>query len=460
MGRGLLALAFLIAVLTAPGTARAAAANPTVTIPPAGIRGYPLWDSWWDLSEAGYEEHEYFLSGTAENVERTSSAPYTTRIIVTRPSDPEDWNGAVLLDWVNVTAQFENPVDSLEARELLLREGWAWVHVSAQAAGISPVPLLTPKTWDPVRYAALSHPGDDYADNIYSQVAQALKSPMGIDPLGGMPGPRRLIAAGQSQSAGRLDRYVRDEHRKVGVIDAFLIHGGGSKDHGAEGPDSPVLHLLSDREATRANPTSTNNYRLWEVAGTAHSDFWIGYAQVLGSGPRWLGVPKRSRADSEKLDRAAGNYGEQLHPLHAICVVAGAAFPMRYAVSAALHYLNRWVADGTPPPTGPRFRFSGTSLARDADGNALGGIRLPPIDVPVARYVSTACELGGVTVPFTELELLLRYPTHANYYARMVKKTNAAVASGFLLPEDAIDLLRRACAARNRWLDFGGGSCD
>ena len=46
-----------------------------------------------------------------------------------------------MLDWVNVTAQFENAVDTLEAREMLLREGWAFVHVSAQKAGLCCTPL-------------------------------------------------------------------------------------------------------------------------------------------------------------------------------------------------------------------------------------------------------------------------------------------------------------------------------
>jgi hypothetical protein len=34
----------------------------------------------------------------------------------------------------------------------------------------------------------------------------------------------------------------------------------------------------------------------------------------------------------------------------------------------------------------------------------------------------------------------------------MVGATNAAVAAGFMLPEDAEDLLSRACAAKTRWL--------
>jgi hypothetical protein len=41
----------------------------------------------------------------------------------------------------------------------------------------------------------------------------------------------------------------------------------------------------------------------------------------------------------------------------------------------------------------------------------------------------------------------------------MVTATDASVAAGFLLPEDATDLLARACAARNRWPGDPGADC-
>jgi len=436
--------------------------DPTVSGPvgTAGLRGHALWDSWFDLAAYGYEEDEYFVSGNATNATSGATAPYTTRIIVTRPADPDDFNGTVLLDWVNVTAQFENAVDSLEAQEYLLRDGWALVHVSAQSAGICCNPL-TPKVWDPVRYATLSHPGDAFAYSMFSQVAKAVKSPTGVDPLDGLPGARYLVAAGQSQSASRLDTYVRNAQADADVIDGFLIHGGGSKAYTAP-PAAPVLHLLSDAEAAVAAPTHDgDNYRLWEVAGSAHADFWIGYQQEFGQGPRTLAdAPQQSQADREAITATAGNYGEQPHPMHGTCILAGTAFPMRYSVSAALDHVKAWVRpDGPVPPAGPRFAFSGTTLARDTDGNALGGIRLAPIDVPVARYVSTTCGLGGITVPFTEAELLLRYPTHAAYYGAVAARVADNVADGYLLPEDAADLLARACDAKNRWGDLSGSDC-
>ena len=63
--------------------------------------------------------------------------------------------------------------------------------------------------------------------------------------------------------------------------------------------------------------------------------------------------------------------------------------------------------------------------------------------------------MPGDACPDTDAELQLLYPTHADYLCRMQQKTDAAVAAGFLLPEDAVDLMSRAAAATNRWLVAG-----
>src|SRR4029079_17421548 len=124
-----------------------------------------------------------------------------------------------------------------------------------QSAGICCTPL-TPKVWDPVRYGALNHPGDDYANDIFSQMAKAVRTHvvLGVNPLGDLT-VDKVLAAGQSQSASKLDTYVRKVQASTGVIDGFLIHGGGGKTWTTP-PAAPVLHLLSDREATPEEPNT------------------------------------------------------------------------------------------------------------------------------------------------------------------------------------------------------------
>ncbi len=244
------------------------------------------------------------------------------------------------------------------------------------------MPLLTPKLWDPQRYEALNHPGDAYSFDIFSQIAKAIRTPRGADPMGGLQ-VRKVLAMGQSQSGTRLHDYVALVQNEARVIDGFPVHadGGGDKSYPAD-PRVPVIQLLSEREASPAEPNVTRNYRLWEVAGAAHQDFRIGYHQVVGaSGRAVLDAPRQPATADEEMHEIAGSYGEQIHPLPLACIVAGTQFPLRYVVSAAIHHLDRWVKTGVPPPAGARYQFDGSGqLARDQFGNALGGIRLPSME--------------------------------------------------------------------------------
>ena len=470
----LLVGALSAALAIAPGVASSADDGPTVarstalagpvptpqlSKPPAGVHGHALWDSWHELRSFGYEQREYFVSGTARALDGTT-APYTTRIVVFRPRTEERFNGSVMLDWVNVTAQFENSVDILEAREMLLREGWAFVHVSAQSAGLCCTPL-TPKTYDPVRYAAIDHPGDQYAADMFSQIAKAIRSHRnGLDPMSDLR-VRQVIASGQSQSADKLYDYVVHHQRSARMIDGFLIHGNGTVKKTFPAPLSvPVLNLLSDREAEPEPPTKDPRYRLWEVAATAHSDLFIGYQSVHGNGPRVADQPPADRAGYRELIDAAGNYGQLPDPMLGSCLVAGATMPMHYTTSTALHQLNRWVRTGERPPPTPRYQFTPAGLlAKDQYGNTRGGIRLPPVAVPVARYESTACNLGGITIPFSDAQIQEMYPTFADYQAKMRRATDRAVRQGWLLRPDAVDQMRRVCAIRSRYPEADRGTC-
>ncbi|MFT5223142.1 MAG: hypothetical protein ACI867_001452, partial [Glaciecola sp.] len=464
--------ALLAAVVTSrPASAQSTTPSgpvPTVDGPigsDVGIQGHPLWDSWFALAPFGYEQAEYFVSGTASADDGSSTAEFTTRILVARPIDAEDFHGTVMLDWVNVTAQFENAVNSVTATPFLLREGWAYVHVSAQAAGLCCTPFLTPQTWDPVRYASMNHPGDAYAHDIFTQVARIFAHPTevvalgGTDPMDGLD-LEVIVASGQSQGGSRMSSYLQAAQPTAQVIDAFLQQAGGTKNYEAA-PTAPVIHLLGDREGSVADPTPWPTYRLWEIAGSAHQDLWIGRQQTEGQSVRLATTRQQTRAQAEALWLSAGNYGEQPDPRFNACVVNGAAFPTRYAVDAALWHLDNWVRTGTAPPQGDRFEFDGTALAKDDLENTLGGVRYAPLEVPIARYIADSCNLGGITVPLTEPELLARYASHADYYGALVTEVEADVAERFLLVEDAMDLLTRACAARNRWGELtASGPCE
>src|SRR5688572_2540896 len=62
-----------------------------------GIRGGAYNRSRFPLVN-GYVEEEFFYEGTAKDA-AGNTAPYKSRILVRRPSDPKVFNGSVVLDW-------------------------------------------------------------------------------------------------------------------------------------------------------------------------------------------------------------------------------------------------------------------------------------------------------------------------------------------------------------------------
>jgi hypothetical protein len=103
--------------------------------------------------------------------------------------------------------------------------------------------------------------------------------------------------------------------------------------------------------------------------------------------------------------------------------------------------MNRWIAEGVLPPSALRIQFAGAAIARDAHGNALGGLRLPHVDVPVARYSGEAVDacspLSGLTEFFDVATLAALYASQQAYEDQLRAATDAAVAAGFILPADA-----------------------
>jgi hypothetical protein len=82
------------------------------------------------------------------------------------------------------------------------------------------------------------------------------------------------------------------------------------------------------------------------------------------------------------------------------------------------------------------------TIMTDAHGNALGGIRTPQLDVPIATFTgeqpgAILCQLLGTTTLFDAATLASLYPSHDAFVAGYRKSLKRAVRSGFLLRPDA-----------------------
>jgi hypothetical protein len=382
----------------------------------------------------------------------TTKESYKVRMLVRRPADAARFNGIVVVEWLNVTALVEGAADFIQMQEELLREGYAWVGLGVQAAGVN-TPGRALKAWDPARYGTLNHPGDNYAWDIYSQGGQALRHPQGIDPLGGLR-IRQMLAAGRSQSAAFLIGYINAVHPLTHVYDGYFVHSrvGGTygfpdnvkavvppNPHIRADIDVPVfdLQMEGDYVALRshlARQEDSAHFRLWEVAGGAHSET-----------PRWvIEVPP-------PLDHSTN------------CKDPINAAPGHAVVKAALHDLAIWVRDGKAPPKAPLLEITDPAapdpIARDKYGNAKGGIRLPEVEVPTASVNglinSTAgpatpnapnfCRLFGITVPFEKDRLTALYPTHEAFVKQFDRSVDAIEKAGYWLKPEA-DEARKAAS--------------
>jgi alpha/beta hydrolase family protein len=483
---GHLAVLGLVSMLVVTASATMAAAvvpSPTVEGPITGGSGTPFVAATsFDLAQVGYMQQEYFISGTASAYTSTdtfksdgkwtaapaSSAPYKTRILVYLPTKPNKFKGTVVVEWLNVTAGLDAGPDWALTHTELIRDGYAWVGVSAQAVGVEGgttifgTPSVAPlKTVDPVRYGSLSHPGDSFSYDIFSQAGEALRHPTGVSPLGAVK-LKTVLATGDSQSAFRLVTYINAIHQSAGVYDGFLVHSRG--DIGAalsQAPqpaisvlgsapirsdlDVPVLIFETETDLVRLNyfaarQADSTMVRVWEVAGTAHAD-----AYSLDVGVTDAGKAAVDTTYSPPVQSIAGGF--------ITCDLPINQGPQHYVESAAIWALNRWVQKGTPPKqASPRLDVAAGSppvITRDANGNAVGGIRTPQEDVPIATLSGggqsgSFCSLFGTTVPFDSATLTSLYPKHSKYVSAVKKAKNAAVKAGFILKVDAAEIATAA----------------
>lgn len=449
----LCAASALVAVAPAAGTVqKQPVPDPKVSGP---VPGQPASLSAVDLGAHGYIEQEFFVEGTARayapagqltedgrwTVQTTTTAPYRTRVLVRRPKDPAKFNGVVETEWLNVSGGLDAAPDWGLGNAELLRGGFAWVGVSAQAVGVN-------RLKDDPRYAPLDHPGDSYSYDIYSQVAEAIRRPTGTNLLGSRRFKvKTLVGDGESQSAFRMVTYINAIQPQTDMFDGFFVHSrfavGAPVSEGGAGDipnptlvrtdiKKPVLVLESETDVPRhlsARQPDSAYYRLWEVAGTAHFDEDGLHALT--------GIPKEQMAVVPPLG----------------CAQRINSAPQRYVVDTAIHDLARWAAGGPAPPKAPLIATAEgpqPTVERDELGRARGGIRLPQVEAPVALLSGEPgggpgfCSLFGSTTAFDAARLASLYPSQQDYLAKFSKATEALQREGFLLPYDAREAKREA----------------
>lgn len=459
---------------------------PDVTLLPTTAESYPFGAASHqlvpqDLSREHYVEEEFLVSGTANVYTwpesgpadvRTADAPYTTRVLVRRPTNEQHFSGNVVVEMLNPSNLFDLNIGwSLAYREII-ENGDAWVGITAK-----PVSVEALQNFDPERYAALSFanplPLDDpnncavnapdtratergLAWDIYSQVGQWLKSDDPSNPLRYRSSDSQVEYAygfGYSQTGGYLVNYINAIHPLVvqsdgePIYDAYMVAVAGGAFAGAyplnqceSAPPAndprrqiadvgvPVMRIMSQSDylpgigSRRPDSDEPGDlYRHYEMAGAGHAT------------PDELYYSAKPE-DILRADRSVPPLSCNEGPR--------SRFPSAIFFDAALQNLDLWVRDGIAPPRSEPILVQNGAPVLDEFGNVQGGLRSPYLDVPTSTWFGTAtgasfCRIAGYERPFDDARLTELYGTKGGYIRQVRQSINELVDQRWLTKDDA-----------------------
>jgi hypothetical protein len=487
----LAAVAALVALGTAPALGAPAAPAPVTQAPGAGpatitgpipstaapgdpSRNYVFYSTPLNLRRAGYEEQEYFISGTATRYPSRPTAaqqeqaatpigtmPYETRIVVRRPVDPRRSAGVAVVDWQNVTAGHDIDTEWGADADFFVSHGWTWIGASVQNVGVNgaaagPTAGLGLREWNPQRYGALDVTDggkvldDSQSFDIYTQIGQLAKGTGRHDPLAGLH-LRDVYAGGASQSGAFLGVYYNTIQPLAHVYNGFLFALTDSALPPRPGVGTKAMRVFTETDivngegAVSQTVPDSATLRTWEIAGASH-------------------VPAYSTDPSETDFRATlgGIQTREFGPAAPVsCLNPGPSQVQSWAAfHAAYAALNAWVRRGIAPPHAQPLDLTSAgppaTFVRDQNGIVQGGVRLPDVAVPtalnngvngpasLANPLSAFCVLYGTNVPFTQAQLSALYPSNRAYRAKVTADVRRLEAQRFLLPADGLVFLRAA----------------
>lgn len=436
-----------------------------------------------DLSEYGYIEEEYFLSGTANVYEETKDSmaiknerlTYKNRILVRKPEGKSKFSGRVFIDIYNASNGYDIEDVWRRSYEYYMTNGDIYIGITSK-----PINVLSLKNFDYDRYHSLNW-----------SAAESVAQPTTINPNMSIPGTEEglfwdmlsqlaftvrenratflegyavdyLYLTGQSQSGMYLntytyyfDSYVQDSKGQP-LFDGYLnVVGAGimrslNQETGETKPfavrpqriqplnvpiitvtaqgDFELFEVFDLNTADLVEKNKEDKTRLYEVASAPHTD------------PASPLIPNneeivKTNHPPKILD---GEYNYEVNDIQ-----------LAYYVNSALEMLHQWVANSQLPAGSLLIeRDESGHVIYDEHGNGMGGMRSPYIDVPLATYHPNAKadkeevdqsvgNVNGSMEYFSKEKLQNLYGTQKNYLEKFNRAIDRQVGKEFLLPLDA-----------------------
>lgn len=414
-----------------------------------GLHGWAYGTYFGDISKYDYIEEEYFLSGMAQScqpvgelswdgrwtVEMQNAGSYETRILVHRPANGDKFNGTVIVEWADMSNGYELTYSEAQG---IYENGFAYVSVTADQEGADSL-----REWDHERYGDLNIPDAGMAYDIFTQAARATgpqRQAGAIDPMDGLE-VKRTVAVGVSDAGSAVLSYANGVQPIEDTFDALIIAvcGGEARAFGSDTNTIetlvrsdltvPVMVLNSQSEAlsyAQYRQPDTDLFCSWEIAGASHAP---------DRQSRFL----RQKTDRDGITDATERKYEEYLPNEVNWL---------YTLDAAYLRVHEWITDGTVPQSFEPLAIENNAYVLDAYGNVLGGVRLPEMEIPTARYIARPDQpQAGYTIRFSEEELKGLYPDHEDYITKVTEAADEAENAGVILPYHTEEYTSMATAA-------------
>ena len=436
--------------------------------------------------------------------------PYSAKLVLIMPAAPLTGNGALLVDVPNrgrayAEALYNSPREAPfmsgtfeQGTGFLQDNGFSVAEVYWELGQGADLPTFADadgktRYVEGVGFAIVR----DAADFFAHAAADAVGTP---NPLKGAI--NRLLASGKSQDGRFLKTFLLNGfnmagHRRVfdgmhvfvsgaGLL-PILQTGLGPKSSGDEAPNfaNPDFPGVNDGPLTIGEITAKVEARgevppkmLLVSSTTDYYSLRASLGRTGASGPADQQLP----ANVRMYDIAGGSH--VVVPKASACTMLPGRLDWAPVSRALLARLDGWVSRNAAPPATelmplepasaepPALRAPSRLPAaviqvpkRDSDGNALGGVRVPDVAVPLGTNggqnapQTFTCSLVGSFAPFAatkaereragdaRLSIEERYHGRDDYVNRVRVAAQDLVTRGFLLPDDAAVIVQQAAAS-------------
>jgi hypothetical protein len=435
---------------------------------------------------------------------------YATDITLLMPAQPANGNGALLVDVPNRgrvygIALYNSPRDepfesgnTAQGTGFLEDQGFALAEVQWELGKGADLPSFVDASGKTLYVEgvgfAIVRDAADFLAHAWVDGAGA------ANPLGGAI--NRTLASGKSQTGRFLKTFLLDGFNSVKgrrVFDGMHVFVSGAG----------LLPIMRSSPGPESSGNGAPSFSAPEFRGVHEGPFTIDeiVTKVEARGE----VPPRMILMSTTTDflslraslgrtGASGTVDQPLPPnvrmydiagaSHAVLLNADCKLPRERldwspVSRATLLHLDRWVAQNTTPPPSelmplepaasdpdvlraPAHLPKATIMRprRDGDGNAVDGVRLPDVAVPLGTHAaqqdpkSFACALAGAFLPFAATKearektndprpsIAERYAGRDDYVNRVRVATRRLETEGFLLPDDAAVIIAAAAASQ------------